>query len=285
VAIFRGVAEIREGEVEVGGIRSPLIEAGPAAGEAVVFVHGNPGSRRDWEDLVRQVGEFRRAVAFDMPGFGGCRAPRGFDFRPEGYGRFLAEALSGLGVERAQMVVHDLGGPFTWPLIDAHPDLVRSVVAINTGMLDGRRWHRMARLWRRPVIGDLMQLAAPRAAFERALTAGGKSPLPGDFVTRMHRDYDLHTRRAVVKLYRAADLPYPAAAAWKKTLHDLDLRSLIVWGEKDPFVPEAAIQGILSAFPSAEVVRLPDSGHFPFADDPEATAAAVLPFLREPLSG
>jgi pimeloyl-ACP methyl ester carboxylesterase len=56
--------------VIIDGIRSPLLEFGPAnSDEAVVFVHGNPGSIRDWGALARSVGEFGRAVAIDMPGF------------------------------------------------------------------------------------------------------------------------------------------------------------------------------------------------------------------------
>jgi pimeloyl-ACP methyl ester carboxylesterase len=61
----------KETSVRVDGISSPLLEAGPReAVEAVVFVHGNPGSIADWTRLVANVGEFARAVAMDMPGFG-----------------------------------------------------------------------------------------------------------------------------------------------------------------------------------------------------------------------
>jgi pimeloyl-ACP methyl ester carboxylesterase len=278
-----GVAEVREREIELAGLRSPAIESGPEAAEAAVFVHGNPGSSADWKDLAGRVGEFARALAFDLPGFGGCRAPRDFDFRPEGFGEFIGAALDRLGVERAHMVVHDLGGPFTWPLVAARPELVSSVVMINTGMLSGRRWHTMARLWRRPLVGEAVQLATPRRLFERGLRSGDARPLPDEFVRRMGRDYDRHTRRAVLGIYRAADVPYPAASRWRAAISELDLPALIVWGEKDPFVPERAIEHLRAAFPSAEVVRLPASGHFPFADDPDGTAAAAVPFLQAQL--
>src|SRR5262249_4570642 len=57
-----------ETSVIIDGIRSPLLEFGPAGSdEAVVFVHGNPGSIRDWDVLARGVGEFGRALAIDMP--------------------------------------------------------------------------------------------------------------------------------------------------------------------------------------------------------------------------
>src|SRR5881397_3484856 len=100
------MAEVQIGEIAVDGIRSPLIQAGPAeASEAVVFVHGNPGSRLDWEDLVSRVGDFARAVAFDMPGFGQADKPADFDYRVEGYGGFIAAALLKLGIEKVHLVV------------------------------------------------------------------------------------------------------------------------------------------------------------------------------------
>jgi pimeloyl-ACP methyl ester carboxylesterase len=280
------LAEIRDGEVVVDGVRSPLLEAGTRdAAEGAVLLHGNPGSRLDWEDLVARVGEFGRAVAFDMAGFGQSRAPRGFDFSPEGYAEFIDGGLAQLGIQRAHFVVHDVGGIFTWPLALEHPALIGSVVAINTGMLDGRRWHRAARMWRRPVIGELVQLLTTRKRFEEGLTANGTRPLPERFVERMWRDYDRGTRRTVLKLYRAMDVPYPASSSWKTALASLDPPALIAWGEQDRFVPPRAIERIKAALPSAKVAMLPDSGHFPFADDPEGTASRVIPFLRERLAG
>jgi pimeloyl-ACP methyl ester carboxylesterase len=69
-------AKMTETTVTIDGVRSPLLEFGPPnASEAVVFVHGNPGSNRDWESLARGMGQIGRAVATDMPG---CRQARAF---------------------------------------------------------------------------------------------------------------------------------------------------------------------------------------------------------------
>jgi hypothetical protein len=62
-------AKMRESAISIEGVRSPVMESGPAdADEAAVFIHGNLGSIRDWESLVRGVGEFGRALAM------ACRA-------------------------------------------------------------------------------------------------------------------------------------------------------------------------------------------------------------------
>lgn len=273
------MTEPTPGEISVAGLRSPLISAGPdAESEAVVFLHGNPGSRLDWRPLLEGVGEFGRAIAFDLPGFGQADAPRDFGYRVEDYAAFVDGALEELGVRRAHLVVHDFGGAFGFCWGAAHPEALGSVVMFNTGTWTHSRWHKPARMWRRPLVGELVMALTNRRAWRRALNAG--PALPPEMIDRMYGDFDRTTRRAVLRLYRATPLPYPPAAGWVRTLAELDPPALIVWGADDPFLGPRRVEDLQEPFPSAEVVRLPGSGHFPFADNPEATAAAVLPFLR-----
>jgi pimeloyl-ACP methyl ester carboxylesterase len=274
------VREVETGKVTVDGIRSPLIQAGPADDlEAIVFLHGNPGSRLDWEALVGEVGEFGRAVAFDMPGFGQSDKPRDFDYSVEGYARFIEGALEQLGVERAHLVVHDLGGAFGFCWGAGHPEALASVVMFNTGTWTTGRWHQAARLWRRPVVGELVMAVTNRRTWRKRMSAG-PDPLPEAIIDRMYDDFDRGTRRAVLRLYRATPLPYPPAFDWLATLRSLDHPALIVWGASDPFLGQRRVEDLKQPFPSAEVVMLDGSGHFPFADDPQRSAQAVVPFLR-----
>jgi pimeloyl-ACP methyl ester carboxylesterase len=276
------MSEISTGAISVAGLRSPLIAAGPDdASEAVVFLHGNPGSRLDWQSLVEDVGEFGRALAFDMPGFGQSDAPRDFGYRIEDYASFIDGALAELGVKRAHLVVHDFGGAFGFCWGAGHPEALASVVMFNTGTWTHARWHRVARLWRRPVVGELVMALTNRPAWRKGLSSG--PALPKEMVERMYDDFDRDTRRTVLRLYRATPLPYPAAAGWVRTLAQLDRPALIVWGADDPFLGRRRVEDLKGPFPGAEVVRLNGSGHFPFADNPRGAAEAVLPFLRTQL--
>jgi pimeloyl-ACP methyl ester carboxylesterase len=274
------VREVRLGEVSVGGLRSPLIEAGPPdASEAVVFVHGNPGSHRDWEGLVGQVGEFARAVAFDLPGFGKSDKRRDFGYRVEDYADYLNGAREELGLRRVHLVVHDIGGAIGFCWGASHPDALASVVMFNTGTWTRGRWHRMARLWRRPVVGELVMASTNRPAWRRALSSGPEE-LPAQFIDRMYDEFDRGTRRAVLRHYRATPVPYPPASGWVETLRALDRPALIVWGASDPYLGRRRVEDLKEPFPSAQVAFLDRSGHFAFADDPDASAAAVVPFLK-----
>jgi pimeloyl-ACP methyl ester carboxylesterase len=275
---------LRDGRVSVGPVSSPVIEAGPAeASEAVVFVHGNPGSRTDWLELVGAVGVFGRALAMDMPGFGQADKPGDFHYEVSSYAEFLQGALEQLGVARVHLVVHDFAGPFglLWGL--QHPDAWASVVLIDVGVLPGYRWHSMARRWRTPLLGEIVQAWIPRWAWRRAMQGKNPKGLPEPFVDKMYDDYDRATRRAVLALYRATPDPGERAAEVGLALATLHKPALVVWGAKDPFAGAQYAERQRDFFDVRDVLVLPESGHWPFQDDPPAVERALVSFLRTQL--
>jgi pimeloyl-ACP methyl ester carboxylesterase len=278
------MSELRQTVVEAGGVRSPALEAGPAdAAEAVLFVHGNPGSSRDWSALVAGAGELGRAVALDMPGFGKARAPQGFEYSVDSYARFIEGARERLGLERVHLVLHDFGGPFglLWGI--THPQPWQSVVLINIGVLPGYRWHKLARIWRTPVLGELFHAYIPRGGWRRSMAKANPKGLPPEFVDKMYDDYDRETRNTVLKLYRATPDPGVTSDQVGPPLAALRKPALVVWGAKDPYITADFAERQREFFDVERVVLLPDSGHWPFQDDPAGVAEPVLGFLRERL--
>jgi pimeloyl-ACP methyl ester carboxylesterase len=272
---------VRARRVEVDAIGSPVIEAGPEGErEAVVFVHGNPGSRTDWTALVSAVGALGRAVALDMPGFGQADKPRRLPYEVPSYARFLQGAMEQLGIERAHLILHDFGGPFglMWGL--DHPDAWASVVLINVGVLPGYRWHEMARRWRTPVLGELINAWIPRWAWRRAMQRQNPKGLPLEFVDKMHNDFDRSTRRAVLALYRATDDPAKLASELGPRIAELRKPALVVWGEEDPYASVQYAERQREFFDLEKLLIVPGSGHWPFIDDPEPVEQAVVSFLR-----
>jgi pimeloyl-ACP methyl ester carboxylesterase len=265
----------------VGAVHTRLVSAGPAdAREAVVFVHGNPGSADDWEALAGAAGGLGlRAVSFDLPDFGETTAPEGFAHDVGGYAGFVAQALEVLGIERVHLVVHDFGGPIGLVWAAMHADAVASVTLIDTGVLPGYRWHRLARVWRTPVLGELFQATATRGAFRWLLNRNEPRGLPRAFVDQMYDHYDRRTRRAVLKLYRATDDPGAAGAEFSAFMAPRNIPALVIWGEADAYLPSRYAARQRDAFPSADVHVLPTSGHWPFADAPEACERLFVDFL------
>ena len=276
-------AGLDETRIAVRGVGLPVLQAGPReTREAVVFVHGNPGSGEDWTSLVEQAGGFARAVAPDMPGFGRADKPRDFPYSVTGYAEFLDGVLGELGIDRVHLVVHDFGGPWGMEWAARNPSRVASAVLINTGALVGYRWHIVARIWRTPVLGEVLQGTATRPLFRFLTNLGQKRKLPRSFLDHAYDvNFTRATRRAVLKLYRATPDPGGDGRRQAEALRPHDIPALVVWGARDPYIGVEVAPRQQDAFPRAQVHVFEDSGHWPFVDDPERTAQVVIPFLRE----
>lgn len=274
-----GRPQWRTTSVVVSGVSSPVIDAGPAdEREAVVFVHGNPGTGHDWDHLITPVSRFARAIAPDMPGYGRADKPSSFDYTVDGYARHLGGVLDELGVEQVHLVLHDFGGPWglAWAL--DHPDRFASVTLINIGVLIGYRWHRYARIWRTPVLGEVFQATASRPAF-RALLGRENPRLNRDALDRIYdQSGGWPTKRAVLRLYRATEPDWgePMVARFR----ELDRPALVVWGGEDAYLPVEQAERQRESFPSAQVEVLEGHGHWVFWEDAERVAGLVVPFLE-----
>jgi pimeloyl-ACP methyl ester carboxylesterase len=270
--------------VEVDGLRIPVLMSGPqSGGEAVVFMHGSPSSSQDWLDLLSRVGLLRRrAVAFDMPGYGHADKPWNTSVRIEEGTLFLGHVLARLGIERVHFVVQDIGGGPALQWASEHPSVLISMVMIDSGLL-GYSDHQLAQLSRTPEVGEALWAAMNRQSWRSGMQSGQeRRPLPASFVDRLYDDLDRATRCTVIKLYRGAgqDEVNEWGRAQANVLSRRRRPALIIWGGRDPYLPVSMAERQREVFPGAAIHVFDDSGHWPFADDPERTASVVIPFVR-----
>ena len=273
-------------DVQVEGVHSPVLVGGPQEAEAaVVFVHGNAGSGQDWRALMESVSSFARCVAPDMPGYGGADKPQDFDYTVEGFGRYLGGVLDHLTVRHAHLVLHDLGGPWGLNWAAGHSTAVASLALLGIGALPGYRWHPFARMFRTPVLGEILLALTRRRDVARTLRRGSRGSLPDAYVEAMARSFrDPGTRRAVLRFYRATPDLGAVTVRDAAALREVNPPTLVIWGGGDPYVPARFAQVQRQYFPRAEIAVLPTSGHWPFVDDPDGVANALVPFLRVQLS-
>ncbi|MFJ9368807.1 alpha/beta fold hydrolase [Nocardia sp. NPDC101769] len=274
---------MRTQQIVVGDVRSPVLVGGPEGGEAVVFIHGNPGGGSDWLRLMAPIAEFARVIAPDMPGFAGAEMRGDQGYTVADYARHLDGVIRALGVQRVHLLAHDFGGPWALTWAAQHPDMVASVTLINTGVLLDYRWHRLARIWRIPLVGELMQrIATPRLV--RALLQHDNPGLDRASVARVAAHLrPWGTKRAVLRLYRSTNIRsmIPIAAVLQR--HDLPC--LVVWGADDVYLPAEQAYRQTQPFPSARIHTIAGAGHWVFLEQAERVAELVVPFLRTQLGG
>jgi pimeloyl-ACP methyl ester carboxylesterase len=267
---------IEEIETVVDGVRVFCLRV-RGEGTPTVYCHGNPTHSGDWLPFLARGGP---AIAIDMPGWGRSDRPdpARFDYSMYGLASFLERCLEKLGVERRKLVVHDWGSV---ALIGAqqHADRVERLVVINAvPLLPGYRWHWVAQIWRRRPLGELANAAASRPAMALLMrqASGDRGPMPPEFVDSIWDHWDRGTGAAVLSLYRHADPGRLARAG--QGLGRLTCPSLVVWGDRDPYLPARFGHAYAEALPNSELEVAAGAGHWPWIDDPQL-ADRVLGFL------
>ena len=266
--------------ITVGPVTTRLLQAGPnQASEAVVFIHGNPGSAGDFAELVQEVGEHRRAIAFDLPDFGQTVAAPDFGHTVAEYAEFVGELLDTLGISHVHLVLHDFGGPIGLTWAADHLGANTSITLINTGLLLDYKWHRTARAWQTRGVGELLQGITTRSMFRRVTGNAEPRGLPREFLDEMYDNYDRRTRAAILDLYRDSKKIRDDHAKLVPLFAAADIPALVIWGAGDPYLGVEMAERQKEGFPSVEVHNLPDSGHWPYIDDPPAVSRLLIEFL------
>lgn len=267
-------------ELVVDGVRSPVLIGGAGVpGEAVVFVHGNPDAGGDWEPLMVRIAEFATVVAPDLPGFGGADMHADGDYTLAGYASHLGGLIDQLGIERVHLVAHDFGGPIAMTWAAGHPDRIASVTLINTGVLIDYHWHRLAKLWRTPALGELV-MRATNDRVAHFVIRHDNPGLPDNWVDRIAQHaLPSGTKRAVLRLYRSTHRRHMHALI--APLRAADLDALVVFGDADVYIPAEQAQRQRRVFPRARIEILPGVGHWAWLEQPDRVAEFVVPFLRQ----
>lgn len=284
--------------------RSAPAPAGSAGAAVPLYLHGSPGNSDDWvamaehhgsrprwkrwwrpkrsdddwvEPPVFETGFLERSggLAVDLPGFGRSGKPGSLRYTIAEYDGFIERFLNARGVERVRLVMHDWGA-VGLAFAQRCPERVERVALINAvPFLADYRWHRMARVWRTPGVGELAMGCTNRVTLRRASgeTNVTPGPMPEAWLDSVLDHFDQGTQRAILRLYRSA--PPTALAAAGSRLGELGIPALIVWGMKDPYIPERFGRAYAEALGGAELLELPDAGHYPWLDRPDVVDRLV----------
>ena len=268
------MAAIETGTVMVDGV-STFFRRVPGDGPPVVFAHGNPTHSEDWLPFLERMRG--PAVAFDFPGWGRSDRPPAteFDYSMHGLGHFTTRFLERMAIDRYSLAVHDWGAV---ALIAAQqdPGRVQRLLIVNAvPLLPGYRWHRIARIWRSPVLGELSTRLMTRRVLDWGFreSRGDLSRHDPAFIDMVSDHLDQGTRTAILRLYRSADPDRLAAAGVR--LGEITAPALVVWGMRERYLPPRFGTAYTARLPNAELLELPGAGHWPWLDDPSVIERMV----------
>jgi pimeloyl-ACP methyl ester carboxylesterase len=249
--------------------------APPGPGATVpLYLHGVPTNSDDWLAFLERTG----GVAPDLPGFGRSGKPGNLKYTIDEYALFLERFLDLVEIERVSLVMHDWGS-VGLAFAQRRPELIERLVIVNAvPFLPGHRWHRVARVWRTPVLGELVMGSTGRRTLRRASRESNAAPgpLPEAWLDTVLDHFDQGTQRAILRLYRSS--PPEVLAAAGAQLGRLEMPALVIWGLLDPYIPDRFGRTYADVLPHSELLELPDAGHVPWLDRPDVIAR-VADFL------
>jgi non-heme chloroperoxidase len=251
--------------------RLPYVEQGDATGVPVVMLHGVTDSWRSFEHVLPHLPDHIRAIAVTQRGHGDAPKPES-GYLIEDLAGDVVDLLDDLGIERAVILGHSMGSWVTQRVAIDHPERVIGVVL--AGSFGGRP-------------GDhpgMQELAAEMARVTDPVTdavardfqeSTVASPLPPGQMDEFVRE----------------SLKVPARV-WNQTftgfleidhaegLAQLAAPALLIWGEKDEFIPRATQDELLATLPESRLEVYEGVGHAVHWEQPLRFARHVAAFSR-----
>lgn len=275
-----GVMDGRVIETE-GGARFAVDESG-RGGRPLLLVHGFTGGRLDFGehlDALADAGWW--AVAPDLRGHGGSHhPPEESAYSLELFADDLWDLVDALGWDRLVLLGHSMGGMIAQVAALRRPELLDGLVLMDTthGPLDLDR--DLARLG-----AEIVRAGGMEAVKEVLDSLGSDAPLSTPAYERLLAERPELREINDRKFLGCSPAMY--AAMLEQLLDQVDrlehlvaltVPALVIVGEQDtPFL--AASEAMADALPAAELVVVPDAGHSPQLENPDAWRRTMLEFL------
>ncbi|MEF3273208.1 MAG: alpha/beta hydrolase [Chloroflexus sp.] len=239
-------------------------------GRPVVFLHGWLGSWRYWYTTMEVVSRHFRTYSFDFWGFGESRT----NDMPtiQGYSNQVIRFLDAMGIERAALVGHSMGGMVALKTALEHPERVTRVVTVGAP-INGNSLSWMLKLVDRPFFAEFFARRPwLRCSLFRFFFGDSLDPEVDEVLEDSTKSTADTIRAAIHSMWRTDLTPM---------LGHLRVPALIVHGARDDIVNPNQLQ-LFTYVTMAQVVRMEHSRHFPFVDESERFHQILLTFLQQP---
>lgn len=247
------------------------------SGMPVVLLHGIPTWSYLWHGVLPSLAAACRVLAPDLIGFGFSDRRDTFDRSIARQAEMIEGWMQRLGIERAAVVGHDIGGGVALRLVTLFPHRVGSLALLNSVCYDSWPIELMLQLGH-PEARRKLSASTAMKLLDVALRQGFSSRPSGDLIEGLLAPY--RTEVGKLSLIRnAAALNTNLTTEITPLLSKIDVKTLILWGEDDPFQPVELGERLAWDISGAHLARVPGARHFLMFDQPERVSRALLEHL------
>jgi pimeloyl-ACP methyl ester carboxylesterase len=252
---------IDEQTVSVRGTALRTVRAG--RGEPLLFLHGGAGFE-GMGAALRKLSERHDCIAPQHPGFGGSPVPPWLD-RVADLANFYLDFIAQQGLRGVHLVGYDLGGWIAAEMAVRNTSALRSLTLVGSQGL-----HVPGTETADVFLGSYDQVLRNTIHDPAVLDKLLATP-----VTEQDSEVRIRDREIAARLTWQPRGHDPHLAKW---LHRIDIPTLVVWGELDRLLPLAVGEGWRERVPGAELAVIPQCGHAPHLERPDAFAQAFQAF-------
>ena len=238
-------------------------------GPVIVPIHGIAGSSTTWRGVLPALAEHYTVVAPDLLGHGHSAKPRG-DYSLGAYASGVRDLLAVLGLERATVIGHSLGGGVAMQFAYQFPERVERLVLVASGGL-GREVSPILRAVTLPGAEYVVPVLLHRKVREAGEWLGWLPRRlgwkPDDSLAEVWKGYTTLTDRAGQQAFIHTVRSVIDIAGQRVSAHDRlylaeALPTLIVWGDSDRIIPVSHAHLAAESMPGARLEILEGAGHF-----------------------
>ena len=259
------------------GVNLHYQDTGPSKNAIpILFLHGFGASLQTWDTWAQALSEDYRVISVDLPGFGLTGEDPSGIYTDQRSVEVLEAFLKELQISKVVLVGNSMGGKLAWQFTARYPNQVAKLVLISPDgyASPGIEYGKKPDV---PAIADLY-----RYFFSKTFLAMNLKPAYADPNTLndalVNRYYDLMlapgVRGAILARMQQTVLQDPVPS-----LASIKVPTLLIWGEKDAFIPISNSNDYLKVMPNAKRVSLPNIGHLPQEEQPSIGLVALKEFL------
>ncbi len=259
------------------GVNLHYQDTGPSKNAIpILFLHGFGASLQTWDTWAQALSDDYRIISVDLPGFGLTGEDPSGIYTDQRSVEVLEAFLKELQISKVVLVGNSMGGKLAWQFTARYPNQVAKLVLISPDgyASPGIEYGKKPDV---PAIADLY-----RYFFSKTFLAMNLKPAYADPNTLndalVNRYYDLMlapgVRGAILARMQQTVLQDPVPS-----LASIKVPTLLIWGEKDAFIPISNSNDYLKVMPNAKRVSLPNIGHLPQEEQPSIGLVALKEFL------
>ena len=259
------------------GVNLHYQDTGPSKNAIpILFLHGFGASLQTWDTWAQALSEDYRVVSVDLPGFGLTGEDPSGIYTDQRSVEVLEAFLKELNIPKVVLVGNSMGGKFAWQFAARYPNQVTKLVLISPDgyASPGIEYGKKIEV---PAIADLYRYFFSRMFLVMNLKPAYANPNTLNDAL-VNRYYDLMlapgVRGAILARMQQTVLQDPVPS-----LSSIQVPTLLIWGEKDAFIPIRNSNDYLKVMPNAKRVSLPNIGHLPQEEQPSIGLAALKDFL------